>query len=103
MNRNLKHRNLLLSLLDTNAFFELRYDPPEIVLWILEVAPSNLGLKVNLANSSVPSAEKSRLNPGCFLEWEAHNISIAGSSRKALPASRALNLYLHVNSLSAIL
>lgn len=48
-------------------------------------------------------AEKSRLNPGCFLEWEMHNIGITGSSRKACQASHALNLYLHVNSLSAIL
>lgn len=67
------------------------------------VALSNLGLKVNLASIAVPLAEKSRLSPGCFLEWEAHNIGIAGRSRKACQASHALNLYLHVNSLSAIL
>lgn len=38
--------------------------------WILEVVPSNLGLKVNLASISEPLAEKSRLNLGCFLEWK---------------------------------
>lgn len=31
---------------------------------------------MNLANISVPLAEKSRLDPGCFLEWETHNIGI---------------------------
>lgn len=74
-----------------------------MVLRIFDVALSNLGLKGNLDNISVPLAEKSRLNPGGFLEWETHNISITGSSRKACQASHTLNLYLHVNSLSAIL
>lgn len=53
---------------------------------ILEVAPSDLGLTVNLASLSVPLAEKSRLDPRFFLEWETHNIGItAAPERHARP------------------
>lgn len=76
---------------------------PKMVPWILEVQPSSLELKVHLASITTPLAEKPSLSAGCFLERETHSIGITGSSGEACQASRALNLYLHVTSSSAIL
>ena len=62
------------------------HDPSQTALWTLEVAPSDLRLTMNLASLSLSLAEKFRLNPGCFLEWEMHNIGItAAPERHARP------------------
>lgn len=106
--RSLKHRNLFLSLPDINTFFELTqsYPPllyPQIVSWILEVAPSNLGLKVNLANSSAFGQE---IQAPSWLLFGMGNAQYRyyRQLQKGMPGlSLALDLYLHVNSLSAIL
>lgn len=78
------------------------HDLPRMVPWILRVAPSNPGLKANLASITMPLSAKSRLDLGCFLDRNAQ-YQYCRQLQKGMPGSPALNLYLHVNSLSAIL